>query len=656
MAKFNPYHKWLNLDSQITAPNYYRLLGLEDLEEDPEVIQAAAAATLARVQSCDPGSRTKRWSQLVAEVEQAGKCLTDEWTKGDYDRQLDLSVLAAPQPVTPDPSVVEKNKSPVAKKLTSRFEIAPETANLEASLLPPGMGGASMVAPEKPQPTPEPPSDTIQDAVANTGDNAPLVFRSVPENSVIDKGVDEAVGFRGGDLDAQSPDDKPVSDPVRAPVTFNEISAPQSRPDGPDVGDVIADPVLPDTNPMSAYQAPDQVIQAAPQEASGELSTGDIPLATTLSSHELQDVPIAQPTAGADVPRVPVEVTSSTPPPPARKRASQQRGRQLGIAAGLAVCIGILAFAWLNTESPKSGPVARRSPADGSRTPATDTESDPQPSDPQPSDPQSSDPQSSDPQSSDPQSSDPQPSDPQPSDPQPPDPQPPDPQPSDPQSSDPQSSDPQSSDPQPSDPQPSDPQPSDPQPSDKQQLANLGQALGLARAALSKGGVKSSERAAARKHLKQAAALAQLPQHKDLVRRLGLLANYVDQFWATLDRVVRGFQGGEELQYKGSIILVREKPQDELKIRYKGLNLSHRLNQLPPGIVMAIANHGFDETQPVNLVLKGAFLVVHPTASESMIADARRWWEEAANNDVEIGDLAKVIDDDYLLKLPATTE
>ncbi|MCH2401692.1 MAG: hypothetical protein MK364_21420, partial [Pirellulales bacterium] len=68
MAKFNPYHKWLNLDSQITAPNYYRLLGLEDLEEDPEVIQAAAAATLARVQSCDPGSRTKRWSQLVAEV------------------------------------------------------------------------------------------------------------------------------------------------------------------------------------------------------------------------------------------------------------------------------------------------------------------------------------------------------------------------------------------------------------------------------------------------------------------------------------------------------------------------------------------------------------------------------------------------------------
>ena len=576
MAKFNPYHKWLNLDSQITAPNYYRLLGLEDLEENPEVIQAAAAATLARVQSCDPGSRTKRWSQLVAEVEQAGKCLTDEWTKGDYDRQLDLSVFAAPQPVTPDPSVVEKNKSPVAKKLTSRFEIAPETANLEASLLPPGMGGASMVAPEKPQPTPEPPSDTIHDAVANTGDNAPRVFRSVPENSVIDKGVDEAVGFRGGDLDPQAPDDKPVPDPVRAPVTFNEISAPQSRPAGPDVGDVIADPVLPDTNPMSAYQAPDQVIQAAPQEASGELSTGDIPLATTLSSHELQDVPIAQPTAGADVPRVPVEVTSSTPPPPARKRASQQRGRQLGIAAGLAVCIGILAFAWLNTESPKSGPVARRSPADGSRTPATDTESDPQPS--------------------------------------------------------------------------------DPQSPDKQQLANLGQALGLARAALSKGGVKSSERAAARKHLKQAAALAQLPQHKDLVRRLGLLANYVDQFWATLDRVVRGFQGGEELQYKGSIILVREKPQDELKIRYKGLNLSHRLNQLPPGIVMAIANHGFDETQPVNLVLKGAFLVVHPTASESMIADARRWWEEAANNDVEIGDLAKVIDDDYLLKLPATTE
>jgi hypothetical protein len=178
----------------------------------------------------------------------------------------------------------------------------------------------------------------------------------------------------------------------------------------------------------------------------------------------------------------------------------------------------------------------------------------------------------------------------------------------------------------------------------------------MARAALAKGGVKSSARAAARKHLQRAATLAQLPLHKDLVRRLSLLANYVDQFWATLDRVVRGFQGGEELQYKDSIILVREKPTDELKIRYKGLNLSHRLNQLPPGIVMAIANHGFDETQPVNQVLKGAFLVVHPTSSEAMIADARRWWEEAANNDVEIGDLTKVIDDDYLLKSPTPTE
>jgi hypothetical protein len=532
--------------------------------------------------------------------------LTDEWTKGDYDRQLDLSVFAAPQPVAPDPPAPEKEKSPVVKKLTSRFEIAPETANLEASLLPPGMGGASMVAPEKPQPTPEPPLATPQDAAANTGNNSPLVFRTVPESSVIEKGVDEAAGFRGVDLDPQAPDDKPTPDPVRAPITFNEISAPQSRPDGPDVGDVIADPVLPDTNPMSAYQAPDQVIEAAQQEASGELSTGDIPLATALSSNALQDVPIAQPTDGANVPQVPVQVTSSTPPPPPRKTAPRQRNRRRGIAAGLAVCIGILAFVWFNGESQKSGPVTQRSSTDASRAPATDTESDPEPSDPEPSDPEPSDPEPSDPE--------------------------------------------------PSDPEPSDPEPSDPPIPDKQQLADLGQALGLARAALSQGGVKSSERAAARKHLKRAATLAQLPQHKDLVRRLDLLANYVDQFWATLDRVVRGFQGGEELQYKDSIILVREKPRDELKIRYKGLNLSHRLNQLPPGIVMAIANHGFDETQPVNQVLKGAFLVVHPTTSESMIADARRWWKEAANNNVEIGDLAKVIDDDYLLKLPATDE
>ncbi|MAV37774.1 MAG: hypothetical protein CMJ59_20210, partial [Planctomycetaceae bacterium] len=91
-------------------------------------------------------------------------------------------------------------------------------------------------------------------------------------------------------------------------------------------------------------------------------------------------------------------------------------------------------------------------------------------------------------------------------------------------------------------------------------------------------------------------------------------------------------------------------PTDELKIRYKGLNLSHRLTQLPPGIVNAIANHGFDESQPVSQILKGAFLVVNPTASESMISEARRGWEEAAKAGVEIGDLPKVIDDDYQLE------
>ena len=665
MAKFNPYREWLNLDAQITAPNYYRLLGLEDLEEDPAVIQAAAAATLERVQSCNPGSRTKSWSKLVAEVEQAGKCLTDEWTKGDYDRQLDLSVFAAPQPVAADPPAAEKKKPRVVRKLTSRFEIAPETANLEASLLPPGMGGAAMVSPEKPHPTPEPPPETNQAAGADTGDNVALVFHSVHKDSVHKDSVhkdsvhkdavhkdavhkdavhkdavheqqsaipakassdaqtqDAAVAENADDPelpavidpDTWATDDKPTSAPVSDPVTFNEISASESIPAAPGAGDVRADPMLPTTNPMAAYQAPrgERAIETAAEETSGELSAGDIPLATALSSTAWQDVPVAQPTSDADRLRAPVTVTASTPPPPpARKPAPSQRGKRLGIAAGLAICSGILAFFLLNGESQESGPAAQRSSADVSRAPAVATESDPLPPETPPTEtlPTETLPTETPPTETPPTET-------------------------------PATETPPAKTPLP----------------DKQQLANLGQTLGMARAALGKGGVKSSERAAAKKHLKRAATLAQLPEHKDLVRRLTLLANYVDQFWVTLDRVVRGFQGGEELEYKDSIILVREKPNNELKIRYKVLNLSHRLNQLPPGIVMAIANHGFDETQPVNQVLKGAFLVVHPTSSESMISDAQRWWEEAAKNGVEIGDLTKVIDDDYLLKTPAPAE
>ncbi len=85
---FDPYYKWLGIPRKHQPPNHYRLLGLELLEDDAEVIHAAAARHLWYLRQQIGGQRSALAEQLIAEVERAETCLTDPAAKASYDSGL----------------------------------------------------------------------------------------------------------------------------------------------------------------------------------------------------------------------------------------------------------------------------------------------------------------------------------------------------------------------------------------------------------------------------------------------------------------------------------------------------------------------------------------------------------------------------------------
>jgi len=54
-AAFDPYHKWLGIPKNLRPPTYYQLLGLSNLERDPEVIEEAAIRQSSHLRSYQLG-------------------------------------------------------------------------------------------------------------------------------------------------------------------------------------------------------------------------------------------------------------------------------------------------------------------------------------------------------------------------------------------------------------------------------------------------------------------------------------------------------------------------------------------------------------------------------------------------------------------------
>ena len=100
---FDPYHKWLGIPPQDQPANHYRLLGIERLEDDADVISSAADQRMNFLRQFQNGERTVLAQQLLNEIAAARVCLLDVEKKEDYARNLKQEMgLALSESATPD--------------------------------------------------------------------------------------------------------------------------------------------------------------------------------------------------------------------------------------------------------------------------------------------------------------------------------------------------------------------------------------------------------------------------------------------------------------------------------------------------------------------------------------------------------------------------
>jgi hypothetical protein len=85
---FDPYYIWLGIPPKDQPPNHYRLLSLQDLEENTDVIDAAANRQTSYLHEMAAGPRRKESQQLLNEVAAARRCLLSPEKKQEYDDKL----------------------------------------------------------------------------------------------------------------------------------------------------------------------------------------------------------------------------------------------------------------------------------------------------------------------------------------------------------------------------------------------------------------------------------------------------------------------------------------------------------------------------------------------------------------------------------------
>ena len=91
-GNFDPYYKWLGIPPKDQPPNFYRLLGIDLYEPDPEVIAIAAEQRIRHVQSFQGGDYALLSQKLQKKIIAVRDYLLDSEKKGEYDTSLKLQL------------------------------------------------------------------------------------------------------------------------------------------------------------------------------------------------------------------------------------------------------------------------------------------------------------------------------------------------------------------------------------------------------------------------------------------------------------------------------------------------------------------------------------------------------------------------------------
>jgi hypothetical protein len=85
---FDPYYKWLYIPKDERPVDYFRLLGINPDEADPDAIRAAAARQIARVAPHEDGPYAKDAARLLEEIDDARFTLLKPGKREAYEAQL----------------------------------------------------------------------------------------------------------------------------------------------------------------------------------------------------------------------------------------------------------------------------------------------------------------------------------------------------------------------------------------------------------------------------------------------------------------------------------------------------------------------------------------------------------------------------------------
>ncbi len=157
-SSFDPYHKWLGISPADQPANHYRLLGISNFENDPDVIEAGADQRMLMLRSHQSGKHATHSQKLLNEISKAKIVLLDPQRRAAYDAELRTAV-----------AVKSKAQAPAPRQRTAPQQVAaapvatvPSHPPVSLDPLPPMTQDAFANAPAfypqpvQPQATPQP--------------------------------------------------------------------------------------------------------------------------------------------------------------------------------------------------------------------------------------------------------------------------------------------------------------------------------------------------------------------------------------------------------------------------------------------------------------------------------------------------------------------
>lgn len=87
-VEFDAYYNWLGIPHSEQPPTHYRLLGITEFEENPEVIEHCADRQMAHIRTLQIGPYQQLVQRLLSEISVARRCLLSTDQKANYDLAL----------------------------------------------------------------------------------------------------------------------------------------------------------------------------------------------------------------------------------------------------------------------------------------------------------------------------------------------------------------------------------------------------------------------------------------------------------------------------------------------------------------------------------------------------------------------------------------